>query len=149
MVKERINNCCFSQMCQGAGTLLRACPLACASLIHAYYGKASLSGFFAASRLPPFWFSSSTEIAAAVNTPAIPASMPPINAHLLLMFLLLLFLRNDRRRGIPAFCMPAQVRLVVPVVLDDLQYGDGYWYPSQWVHMPSIVFSNAGCAAFC
>nr|DAJ56715.1 MAG TPA: hypothetical protein [Caudoviricetes sp.] len=43
--------------------------------------------------LPSFRFSNSTDTAAAVNTPAIPASTPPINAHLLLMSLLLLVSR--------------------------------------------------------
>ena len=52
-------------------------------------GKASLCDSFTVSQLTLFPFSSSTATAAAVNTPAIPASMPPINAHLPFMNILL------------------------------------------------------------
>lgn len=48
-------------------------------------GKASLSDSSTVSQLLLFPLSNSTATAAAVNTPATPASMPPINAHLLLI----------------------------------------------------------------
>ena len=67
-------------------------------------GKASFSGSSKALRLPLFRPSSSTEIAAAVNTPATPASMPPINVHLLLMVILLFSCVNAEGGITPAHC---------------------------------------------
>ena len=134
---------------QGSGKSPFPCPrINCDFYLPSLSGKASLFGSSMVSPLPLALFSSSTDTAAAVNTPAMPASMPPINVHLPLIFYS--FCSYEMTEGgefPPSACRPCG--LVVPVVFDDLQYSDGYWYPSQWVHMPSIVFSNAGCAAFC
>ena len=117
-------------------------------------GKASLSGSSTASStalgLPLFRPSSSTEIAAAVNTPAIPASMPPINVHLLLMVILLFSCVNAGGGIIPASCSSAVLnRLIVPIFLDDLQHSNSNRYPCQWVHTASLGISSAEYAAGC
>ena len=113
-------------------------------------GKASFSGLSTASRLPFFRPSSSTEIAAAVNTPAIPASMPPINVHLLLMLILLFSCVNAVGGIFPAHSSSAVLnRLIVPIFLDDLQYSNSNRYPCQWVHTASLSVSSAEYAAGC
>ena len=86
-------------------------------------GKASLFGSSSALHLPSFRFSNSTDTAAAVNTPAIPASIPPINAHLLPIFLLL---------------SGSLVRLVIPIIFDGLKHSYNNWYPAKIIHFHSF-----------
>ena len=115
-----------------------------------FSGKANLSGSSTASRLPFFRLSSSIDTAAAVNTPAIPASMPLINVHLLLMGILLFSCAIAEGGIAPAHCSFVTLNsLVVPIFLDDLQHSDGNRYPCQRVHMASLGISNAECAAGC
>lgn len=113
-------------------------------------GKTSFSGSSTASRLPLFRPSSSTEIAAAVNTPATPASMPPINVHLLFMVIFLFSCAISGGGIFPAFCSSAVLnRLIVPIFLDDLQHRNSNRYPCQWVHTASLGISSAEYAAGC
>ena len=86
-------------------------------------GKASLFGSSSALHLPSLRFSNSTDTAAAVKTPAIPAIMPPINAHLLLISLLLLA------------CV---YKLIIPIVLYGLKHSYNNWYPAKIIHLPSF-----------
>ena len=139
-----------------AKSVRRGCPrLTLCSQPEALYrpspsGKASLCDSSTVSQLPLFPFSSSTATAAAVNTPAIPASMPPINVHLLLMTTLLFSCVNTEGGITPAFCSSAVLNsLIVPIFLDDLQHSNSNRYPCQWVHTASLSVSNAGCAAGC
>ena len=113
-----------------------------------YSGKANFSGSPTVSRLLTPRSSISTEIAAAVNTPAIPASMPPINVHLLLMAILLFSCAIAEGGITPAHCSFVVLnRSVVPIFLDDLQHSNSNRYPCKWVHTASLGISSAGCAA--
>ena len=84
---------------QGSGKPPFPCPrINCGFYLPSLSGKVSLFGFSSALHLSSFRFSNFTDTAAAVNTPAIPASMPPINAHLQLMSMLLLVSRVQANR---------------------------------------------------
>ena len=134
---------------QGSGKPPFPCPrINCDFYLPSLSGKASLSGSSSALHLPSFRFSNSTDTAAAVNTPAIPASMPPINVHLLFMATLLFSCAIAEGGITPAHCSFVVLnRSVVPIFLDDLQHSNGNRYPCQWVHTASLGISSAGCAA--
>lgn len=109
---------------QGSGKPPFPCPrINCGFYLPSLSGKVSLFGFSSALHLPSFWFSNFTETAAAVNTPAIPVSMPPkmpISCSFSCSYLL------------------PEYRLVIPIVFNCLKHSYNNRYPVQVIHLPSL-----------